>query len=71
MLEGVGKEDNLHSYPIKVISTRVDWILNEDTGKAFLESLYNSENLEYYNIIFVRTLIEYMYRIFKRKIQTQ
>ena len=71
MLEGVGTEDNLHSYPIKVISTRVDWILNEDTGKVFLESLYNSENLEYYNIIFLRTLIEYMFKIFKRKIQTQ
>ena len=62
MKEEIGKEEKLHSYPVKVISTRVDWILNEDTGKMFLENLYRSENLEYYNITFLRTLIEHMYK---------
>jgi hypothetical protein len=36
MKEGVGREDYLHSYPVKVISTRVDWILNEEIGHSFL-----------------------------------
>ena len=33
MKEGVGRENSLHSYPVKVISTRIDWILNEECGK--------------------------------------
>lgn len=69
MNEGVGKEDKLHSYPVKVIATRIDWILNEDIGKQFLENLYKSENLEFYNIMFLRTLIEHMFKTFKREIQ--
>jgi hypothetical protein len=62
MKEGLGSEEKLHSYPVKVIATRIDWILNEDIGKHFLESLYHSENLEYYNIMFLRTLIEHMFK---------
>jgi len=68
MKEGVGK--HVHSYPVKVISTRIDWILNENIGKQFLEALYKSENLEYYNIMYLRTLIEHIYRTFKKKNQT-
>lgn len=70
MKEGIGSENSLHSYPVKVISTRIDWILNTESGKLFLQALHQQQNLDYYNILFVKTLVEFMYKKIKTKNQT-
>ena len=56
---------NYKSYPVKIIALRVNWILNEDEGKEFLEAIYASEGLDIFKNESVVMLIEYLYSQYK------
>jgi hypothetical protein len=38
------------SFPVEVKAMRIDWFLQEDDGKKFLESLLEYKDLRYYKI---------------------
>ena len=59
---GESRGEKLNSYPVKIFATRIDWILNSGDGKDFLKALYKSDDLDLYNIIVIKTTIEYFYK---------
>lgn len=59
---GEGRGEKLNSYPVKIFATRADWILNSEAGQVFLKALQKSDDLDLYNIIVIKTTIEYFYK---------
>ena len=56
------KLDKINSYPVKVVAIRIDWVLNKDYGYKFFGALVKNKNLEYYDIIIIKVMIEYFYK---------
>ena len=47
---------------MKVVAIRIDWVLNKNHGSKFFGALVKNKNLEYYDIILVKVMIEYFYK---------
>lgn len=60
------------AYPVKVMAIDLDWIIDPDEGDTdgfeFLEAIYSSTNLEFFNVPAIKILIEFLYSEFRKKI---
>lgn len=61
-------ESGNKSYPVRLTSFRVDWILNSEHGSVFLTKLYNNENIEIYAMKTMKMMIEFLYQELKFEI---
>ena len=52
-------------HSVNVVALKVGWILNDDTGRAFLESILHKQDLEYFKIPSLIIITEYLYRKYK------
>ena len=66
--EDKNSDSNNKSYPVRLSSFRIDWILSKQNGYQFLSNLYNNENLEIYKMKTMKMLIEFLYQQLKHRI---
>ena len=53
------------NYPVEVKALKIRWLIRSHYGKKFLTSILNNDNMEMYNIITLRMIIEYFYTKYK------
>jgi hypothetical protein len=58
---------DLHSpeykaYPVNVVSFKINWIISTPEGKEFLQSIHQSERLDFYEIRALQIIIEFLYK---------
>jgi hypothetical protein len=56
-----------NSYPVKVVGLEIGWLINDDWGTKFLQSILSSENLDLYEIDSIVILIEWLYNKYRTK----
>lgn len=61
----MGEHSDNKSYPIKMTSLRVGWIINEPEGKEFLQAILQLDNLELYKMESLQMIIEFLFLKFK------
>lgn len=70
-IDKLGEEKNdqdVYSYAVRVTCLEIDWILKDDKfGYRFLKRIYDSTNLELYNVEAVMILIEFLFEKYKKK----
>ena len=54
------------NYPVEITALKIRWFISSHYGKKFLTSILNNENIEMYNIITLRIIIEYFYIKYKK-----
>jgi hypothetical protein len=67
-MKEVKNEDDSNSFKchsVNVVAFKVGWILNTDMGRAFLESIQNKQELEYFKIPSIIIITEFLYRKYK------
>ena len=55
-------------YPVQVQSLKIDWIINTQHGKEFLEEIRMSENTDIFRITSLQTLVEFIYNKQKKSL---
>lgn len=63
--EKMHERANATSFPAKVISVRIEWILKEPEGQDFLNAILDSEDMELYKIQTLQCIIEFLYSKYK------
>lgn len=61
-------DEELDSYPVKMVLVEVGWILNTPQGHEFLSEVYHSGNLELYDLDLIKIVIEYLYDKYKVRV---
>ena len=56
----------IKNFPVSIWAFKVQWILNTDEGKYFLEKILKSEKIELYDIPAIEVIIEFLYMHYKR-----
>lgn len=62
-IQDFGSEAN--TFPVKVVTLRIGWIMKTQDGQDYLNEILHSEDLEYYKIKSLQMLIEFLYSRFK------
>ena len=44
------QNQNFKAYPVEIISMPIQWIISTPEGRDFLQAIWNSERLEFYEI---------------------
>ena len=57
-----------NTYPVKIVSLRIGWILREPVGRKFLDEVLSSENLDFYKHKTLKMLIKFLYNRFKNEL---
>ena len=54
-----------NSHPVRLCALRVDWIINSDEGRNFMQNILFSGNLDFFNIDTLQYLVEFLFQKFK------
>jgi len=57
------EKDNVDysSYPVKLVGLKIGWILNDEAGKFFLQSIAASEDMSLYETPTLQMIVEFIY----------
>jgi hypothetical protein len=50
------------AYPVNIVSLKINWIISTPEGKEFLQSIHQSERLDFYEIQTLQIIIEFLYK---------
>ena len=59
-------QENYKSYAVDIQAMRVNWIINSDDGKKFIESINEVDNLDLFKNKAIVILIEFMFNKFEK-----
>lgn len=59
------ESDEEGSNPVKVTALKVDWIINTDEGRNFLQNILFTGNLDFFNIEPIQYIVEFLFQRFK------
>ena len=50
------------TYPVKIEALKVGWIIQQKGGSKLLQNIFDSDRLDYYDIIPLKMVIEFLYQ---------
>ena len=56
------KKAKFKSYPVKIEALKVGWIIQDKSGSKLLQHIFDSDRLDYYDIIPLKMVIEFLYQ---------
>ena len=54
-----------NSHPVMLSALRVDWLINSDEGRDFLQNILLTGNLDFFNIDTIQYVVEFLFQKFK------